>query len=106
MANRPRKVLGRNVEPVKKTSAAAPIKRGVSDIDGFERTEAEERDLNALYARFLRGSTGRDALKYLRSISIDFIAGPEVSDEHLRHLEGSRYIVAVMEKRAERGRKQ
>ena len=56
MANRPRKVLGRNVEPVKKTSAAAPIKRGVSDIDGFERTEAEERDLNALYARFLRGS--------------------------------------------------
>jgi hypothetical protein len=105
MANKPQKVLGRNAKTVKKIAEEPPVTRGASDIDGFERTEAEERDLNALYARFLRGSTGRDALKYLRSISIDFIAGPEVSSEHLRHLEGSRYIVAVMEKRAERGRK-
>ena len=38
---------------------------------------------------------GKEVLKYLRSITIEAVHGSAVTDEVLRHAEGSRYIVGV-----------
>ena len=35
----------------------------------------------------------------MRSITIDAVSGPNISDIELRHLEGQRYLVALLVKR-------
>ena len=42
---------------------------------------------------------GKEMLQYLRSITIDAVSGPNISDPELRHLEGQRYLVALLVKR-------
>jgi hypothetical protein len=38
-------------------------------------------------------------LQYLKSITIEAISGPNITSEELRHLEGQRYLVALIAKR-------
>ena len=47
--------------------------------------------------------TGKEVLRYLRSITIEMVNGPNVTTEELRHLEGQRYIVGLIERRIEHG---
>ena len=42
-------------------------------------------------------------LKYLRSVTIEAVHGSAVTDEVLRHAEGSRYVVGVIERRIKEG---
>jgi hypothetical protein len=42
-------------------------------------------------------------LKYLRSITVNAIAGPEITANALFHLEGMRFVVAIIEQRIVRG---
>ena len=42
---------------------------------------------------------GQEVLKYLRSITVDVISGPNISDNELRHLEGQRYLIALIVRR-------
>lgn len=73
--------------------------------DGLEWTEDENARLDELaLAAFGRGS-GKEFLRYLRSITIELVAGPEITDAHLRHREGMRSLVAVIETRVARGHK-
>ena len=74
------------------------IPQGVS-IDGVPRSPEAEKKLNELVASVFVGPNGQEVIKYLRSISIDAVSGPNVTNEHLRHLEGMRYIVAILLKR-------
>ncbi len=46
---------------------------------------------------------GKEVLKYLRSITIEAVHGSAVTDEVLRHAEGSRYVVGVIERRIKEG---
>ena len=39
-------------------------------------------------------------MQYLKSITVDAVAGPNISDAELRHLEGQRYIIALIVKRS------
>ena len=48
---------------------------------------------------------GKEVLKYLRSITIEAVHGSAVTDEVLRHAEGSRYVVGVIERRIKEGDK-
>ena len=48
---------------------------------------------------------GKEVLKYLRSITIEAVHGSAVTDEVLRHAEGSRYIVGLIERRIQHGHK-
>ena len=43
--------------------------------------------------------TGQEVLKYFRSITIEMVNGPNVSTEELRHIEGQRYLVGLIEHR-------
>jgi len=38
-------------------------------------------------------------LQYLKSITIEAISGANITNEELRHLEGQRYLVALIAKR-------
>ena len=74
-------------------------KQGGISIDGYARSPEAENKLNELVASVFVGPNGQEVIKYLRSISIDAVSGPNVTNEHLRHLEGMRYIVAILLKR-------
>lgn len=70
-------------------------------IDGFYRTENKERELNTDMATLFSTEIGKKVLDYLRSITVDAVAGRDVSNDHLRHLEGMRYLYFIIKKRIE-----
>ena len=70
-------------------------------IDGFYRTESQEREINSEMAAVFSTVVGEKVLDYLRSITVDAVAGKDISDEHLRHLEGMRYLYFIIKKRIE-----
>jgi len=70
-------------------------------IDGFYRTEQKERELNSDMAAVFSTVIGEKVLDYLKSITVDSVAGRDVSNEHLRHLEGMRYLYFIIKKRIE-----
>jgi hypothetical protein len=67
--------------------------------DGVPRARAEQARINELLALAFKGDAGKAAMDYLRSISIERVCGPGASDAELRHLEGMRFIVAVISQR-------
>jgi hypothetical protein len=54
-------------------------------------------------AKVFESPTGKEVLRYLRSITIEMVNGPNVTTEELRHLEGQRYIVGLIEQRIAHG---
>jgi hypothetical protein len=74
--------------------------------DGRERTIKSEERLNEIMAATFRSAAGAAALAYLKSISTNTVAGPEISDAGLRHLEGMRYLCGVISARIDAGIKQ
>lgn len=60
--------------------------------------EAEHR-LNALFHECFATPSGREVLAHLRRMTIETVGGPETSNDTLRHMEGQRFIVAVIEQR-------
>lgn len=67
--------------------------------DGIERAAAVDRLINEQLALCFKGESGKAALDYLRSISIERVCGPFAGDAELRHLEGMRHIVAIISQR-------
>lgn len=78
---------------------------GALGPDGIARSPAVEKRINDAIRHAFSGEAGQYALDYLRSITINNVAGPEVSDAHLRHLEGQRWLVGVIQARLDQGRK-
>jgi hypothetical protein len=76
----------------------------VSPFDGVIRSESEDEELNKLFARIFRGRQGEIALQYLRSLTKDMVLGDGLNTTQLIHTEGQRWIVHLMERRAEYGR--
>lgn len=58
-----------------------------------------ERELNEALALCFKDAVGERALKYLRSITIEYVQGPGYDPQVLAHLEGARWLVAVIERR-------
>lgn len=88
------------------TKKPAPPVEEYTSPDGFGHSLAQERTLNDLAARLFKTEDGQRFLAYLRNITINRITGPEVPDIQLRHLEGQRFIVAIIERRISDGREQ
>ena len=74
--------------------------------DWRQRTDQEEEDLNLLFASFFAGTDPRGSriLEYLRSITQGRVLGPDTTNEQLRHLEGARWLFAIIERHVARGR--
>lgn len=68
-------------------------------IDGYQRDAAADTQISQNIAQIYQSPTGQAVLKYLRSITIEMVNGPNVTTEELRHIEGQRYIVGLIEQR-------
>jgi len=75
-------------------------------LDNFERSPDEETRLNFIFESVFKADAGAEVLKYLRQITIEAVAGSEISDNQLRHIEGQRYIVGLIQRRLNKGRSQ
>ncbi len=75
-------------------------------LDNYKRNPNDEQNLNSIFAVSFTTPTGAEILSYLKSITTESVAGPEISNEHLRHLEGQRYIVGLIQRRVNKGRSQ
>jgi hypothetical protein len=75
-------------------------------LDNFERNPQEEEQINTLFESVFKKENAQAILSYLRQITIESVAGSEISDASLRHLEGQRYIVGLMQRRFNKGRSQ
>ena len=68
-------------------------------IDGINRRQDKDREISQNIATLFGAVTGQAVLRYLRSITIEMVHGPNVTTEELRHMEGQRYIVGLLENR-------
>lgn len=68
-------------------------------IDGVQRSKANDVNISQNVAEVFSTPTGQAVLQYLKSITIQMVHGPDVTTEALRHLEGQRFIVALIDQR-------
>lgn len=74
-------------------------------IDNFPRTKQNDEKLSKDVRALFSTPNGQEVLKYLRSITIEAVTGPAASDAELRHLEGQRYLVGLLERRIKHAEK-
>lgn len=74
-------------------------------LDGFRRDKSEDTRISLDIASLFSTDAGQSVMKYLRSITIEQVNGAGVSDSELRHMEGQRYIVGLIESRMRQGHK-
>lgn len=72
-------------------------------LDGVTRSKASEDKISLNIASVFSEPTGKEILKYLRSVTIEMVSGPNISTDELRHLEGQRYLVGLIERHVQRG---
>ena len=72
-------------------------------VDGYQRKPELDAQISQNFAQIFESPTGKEVLRYLRSITIEMVNGPNVTTEELRHLEGQRYIVGLIEQRTAHG---
>ena len=74
-------------------------------LDGYQRSQKDDEKISLNIATLFSSELGKDVLKYLRSVTIEAVNGAAVSDAELRHMEGQRYIVGLIESRIRHGQK-
>ena len=74
-------------------------------LDGYPRGKEADKKISKDISALFKTPNGKQVLKYLRSITIEAVTGPNVSDAELRHLEGQRYLVGLIERRAKQSEK-
>ena len=52
-----------------------------------------------------RSSEGKKILEYIKSITTEAVAGPNIDSNKLFHLEGMRFLTAVIQTRIKKGEK-
>lgn len=72
-------------------------------IDGYVRSEDQERNLNKIFAGVFKGDEGKKILEYLKSITTEAVAGPNIESNQLFHLEGMRFLTGVIQTRIKKG---
>ena len=68
-------------------------------VDGFPRSKEQDKIISQNIESLFKTPAGQEVLKYLKSVTIEAVSGSNISDAELRHLEGQRYIVALIVKR-------
>lgn len=68
-------------------------------VDGYQRGSEADSEISQNVAQIFNSPTGKEVLRYLRSVTIEMVNGPNVTTEELRHIEGQRYIVGLIEQR-------
>lgn len=74
-------------------------------LDGIPRPKEAEDMISMGISSLFSEPNGQEVLRYLKSITIELVGGPDISESHLRHLEGQRYIIGLIERHIRRGHK-
>tara|TARA_R100000234_G_scaffold30852_1_gene18136 strand:- start:713 stop:994 length:282 start_codon:yes stop_codon:yes gene_type:complete len=74
-----------------------------NSIDGYVRTPEEDKVLNKHFANVFKGEEGKKVLNYLKSITLEAVAGPNIDSNRLFHLEGMRFLVGIITTRINKG---
>lgn len=74
-------------------------------LDGFPRPKEDDQKISQNVHALFKTPNGRAVLTYLRSITIEAVTGAGASDAELRHLEGQRFLVGLIERRMKHGEK-
>ena len=77
----------------------------ISHLDGFPRGTEDEQNISLNFVSLFSSPAGAEVLKYLRSVTIEAVHGSAVTNDALRHAEGQRYIVGLIERRIQHGHK-
>ena len=72
-------------------------------IDGYVRKEEDERNLNKTFAGVFKGEDGKKILEYIKSITTEAVAGPNIDSNGLFHLEGMRFLAGIIQTRIKKG---
>ena len=68
-------------------------------VDGYPRSKEQDEQISKVIESVFKTPNGKEMLQYLKSITIEAISGANISDAELRHLEGQRYVYAILERR-------
>ena len=74
-----------------------------NSVDGYVRTPEEDKVLNKHFANVFKGEEGKKVLNYLKSITLEAVAGPNIDSNRLFHLEGMRFLVGIITTRINKG---
>lgn len=74
-------------------------KQAYVGVDGYQRTQEADEQISKNFAHLFTTETGKEVLRYLRTITIEIVHGANVTTEELRHIEGQRYVVGLIETR-------
>ena len=74
-----------------------------NSIDGYVRSNEDEAKLNKHFANVFKGDEAKKVLDYLKSITIEAVAGPNIDGNRLFHLEGMRFLVGIINTRINKG---
>jgi len=72
-------------------------------IDGYIRASDEELKLNKTFATVFKGDDGKVVLDYIKSITTEAVAGPNIDSNQLFHLEGMRFLAGIIQTRIKKG---
>tara|TARA_B100000795_G_C22799473_1_gene441038 strand:+ start:1820 stop:2101 length:282 start_codon:yes stop_codon:yes gene_type:complete len=75
----------------------------VKSVDGYTRSAPQEALLNKHFATLFKGDEGKKVLAYLQSITTEVVAGPNVTSNHLFHIEGMRFLMGIIKTRIQIG---
>jgi hypothetical protein len=74
-----------------------------NSIDGYARSAEAEQILNKHFANVFKTDDAKEVLDYLKSITIEAVAGPNIDSNRLFHLEGMRFLVGIINTRIKKG---
>ena len=74
-------------------------------VDGFPRSKAVDEKISQDILGLFNTPNGNAVLQYLRSVTTDIVSGGNISDGELRHLEGQRYLVGLIDRRIQHANK-
>ena len=74
-----------------------------NSIDGYARSTEDELILNKHFANVFKGDEGKKVLDYLKSITTEAVAGPNIESNRLFHLEGMRFLFGIITTRINKG---
>ena len=75
------------------------LSNNISNLDGYPREKIDDQNISLDFVSLFSSPSGAKVLKYLRSVTIEAVHGSAVTNDTLRHAEGQRYIVGLIERR-------
>lgn len=93
--------IGKDVRPPKKTPRSKP-KQYVGP-DGLRRPPKVEHEINECFAIIFSGAAGQKALDYLKSVTVNRVLEPGLSENTYSYQEGARWLMGVISTRIKDG---